>query len=124
MNAGVLWLIIMTVSISAVIFGIAYFKNKENMAMIDRGIPPRDKRRNQPTPFISLKFGALLFGAGAGLLGAFFIDSFEFRNVYNDAIPALYFGMIGTCAGLGFVTTYIIEMKYWNKKSDSQTEGE
>jgi hypothetical protein len=118
---GVFWLIIMTCSICSLIFGIAYFRNKENMAMIDRGMSPRAKEKNQPKPFTSLKWGSLLAGAGLGLLIAFFIDTFAIKNVDSDSITALYFGLIGVGSGLGFLVSYFIEMKYWNKNNDSQT---
>ena len=119
---ALLWLIILSISICAVLFGIVYLRNRENMAMIERGMPPRDKGKNQPKPFISLKFGALLFGAGLGLFVSFLIDTYSIGRTHNDSLPALYFGLIAIGAGLGLLSSYRLEMKYWNKSNDAKSE--
>ena len=49
-----LWFIIMTLSICAVIFGSRYIRNRENMAMIEKGLDPNLKpERPRPAPFRS-----------------------------------------------------------------------
>lgn len=58
----------------AMIFGIVYIKSRENMAMIERGLNPRQKNV-RPRPFVNLKYGLLLIGSGLGLLFAYIIDS-------------------------------------------------
>ena len=58
----------------AMIFGIAYVRSKENMAMIEKGLNPRNKDV-RPRPFINLKWGLLLMGSGFGLLFAYIIDN-------------------------------------------------
>ncbi len=58
----------------AMIFGIVYIKSRENMALIEKGINPR-QTRYRPRPFVNLKWGLLLVGCGLGLLSAFIIDS-------------------------------------------------
>lgn len=68
-------MVIMT-GMFAMIFGIVYIRSRENMAMIEKGLNPRMKD-TRPRPFINLKWGLLLMGAGVGLLLAFIID----RNV-------------------------------------------
>ena len=45
------------------IFGIVYLRNRENLAMIEKGMNPKDKLY-RPAPFRSLKWGLLLLGAG------------------------------------------------------------
>ncbi len=63
----------------AMIFGIAYVRSRENMAMIEKGLNPRNKDV-RPRPFINLKWGLLLIGSGFGLLFAYIID----RTIIKD----------------------------------------
>jgi hypothetical protein len=58
----------------AMIFGIVYVKSRENMALIEKGINPK-QTKYRPRPFVNLKWGLLLLGCGIGLLVAFIIDS-------------------------------------------------
>ena len=110
----------------AMIFGIYYLKTKENLAMVEKGMNPKDKI-NRPAPFRTLKIGLLLLGAGIGLFTAYMIDTFalgggggaRYNHHHNDNIPALYFSLIGIGGGLGLVMSYLIEKKYWyDKKED------
>ena len=57
----------------AMIFGIRYLQNRENMAMIQNGIDPK-LRRPQAEPYRNLKWGLLLMGAGTGLFLAYLLD--------------------------------------------------
>jgi hypothetical protein len=106
----------------AMVFGIYYMRTKENLAMLEKGMNPKDKV-NRPAPFRSLRFGLLLLGAGLGLFTAFMIDTFAInagqnRNYYHDdSLPALYFSLIGIGGGLGLVISYIVEKKYWYDKN-------
>ena len=102
----------------AMIFGIAYLKTRENLAMVEKGMNPK-QRDNRPAPFKSLKLGLLLLGAGIGLLIAFLIDfnmmrSFTDGNYHrhDDSIPFLYFSLIAIGGGIGLITSYAIERKY------------
>ncbi|HEY4290654.1 MAG TPA: DUF6249 domain-containing protein [Puia sp.] len=120
-----LWLIFMSVSICAVIFGMRYMRNRENMSMIEKGLDPNIKpERPRPAPFRSLKMGLLLVGAGLGLFAAYLLDNTllykvghyisrwdndEFRT--NGANVALYFALIAIGGGLGLITSYRIEKK-------------
>jgi hypothetical protein len=110
------------ISFFALVFGIVYIRNRENMALIDRGINPRitDAR---PRHFVSLKWGLLLAGAGLGLLMAFFIDyniapKAMVAGKYNG--PAVYFSMIAIGGGIGLICSYFIEKKEWDKKDRQQ----
>ena len=89
----------------AMIFGIYYLKTKENLAMVEKGMNPKDKI-NRPAPFRTLKLGLLLLGAGIGLFTAYMIDTFalggggvRYNHHHNDNIPALYFSLIGIGGG-------------------------
>ncbi|TMI62672.1 MAG: hypothetical protein E6H07_14765 [Bacteroidetes bacterium] len=107
----------------AMIFGIYYLKTKENLAMVEKGMNPKDKI-NRPAPFRTLKVGLLLLGAGIGLFTAYMIDTFAIgggggggRYYHHENVPALYFSLIGIGGGLGLVISYLIEKKYWYDKN-------
>ncbi len=116
---GVLWLIISSVSLFAMIFGIRYLGNKENMAMIEKGLDPKLKTERRPAPFRSLKTGLLLTGVGIGLFLAYFLDNFVLSNVrhglsndYNEgANVPIYFALIAIGGGIGLILSYRIERK-------------
>lgn len=99
----------------AMIFGIAYLKTRENLAMVEKGMNPK-QQYNRPAPFKSLKLGLLLLGAGIGLLLAFFIDmNLPSRSNFphhDDANAAIYFALIAIGGGLGLISSYAIERKY------------
>lgn len=104
----------------AMVFGIIYLRTRENMAMIEKGMNPK-QYANRPAPFRSLKTGLLFLGAGLGLLIAFIIDrsmtsGSGFRHDENEAI---YFALIAIGGGLGLITSYAVEKKEWlNNKND------
>jgi hypothetical protein len=107
----------------AMVFGIVYLKTKENLAMVEKGMNPK-QQYNRPAPFKSLKLGLLLLGAGLGLLLAFIIDSsMTPRGAFprhDDANAAIYFALIAMGGGLGLITSYAIERKYLlGRKDDS-----
>ena len=120
-----LWLILMTISICAVIFGNRYIRTRENMAMIEKGLDPKMKpERPRPAPFRNLKWGLLLVGAGLGLLVAYLLDNTLLYKVghyvskwdngdyeVNGANVSLYFAFIAVGGGLGLITSYRIEKK-------------
>ena len=101
----------------AMIFGIAYLRTKENLAMVERGMNPR-QQYNRPAPFKSLKLGLLFLGAGIGLLLAYFIDYNMPDKLDNSGFhyrhdnPAIYFALIAIGGGIGLITSYAIEKKY------------
>ncbi len=66
--------IVLFTTMFSMIFGIAYLRNRENMALIERGLDPRVKD-TRPRPFVYLKWGLLLIGSGLGLLFAYIIDN-------------------------------------------------
>jgi hypothetical protein len=119
------WMIIMTVSICALFFGIRYMRNRELMAMIEKGLDPHFKpERPRPAPFRSLKWGLLLVGAGLGLFLAYLLDhTFLYRFGHEigrfdggewentGANVPIYFAMIAIGGGLGLITSYRIEKR-------------
>src|SRR5215203_6073624 len=114
---GIFWLIISSVALLATLFGMRYLRNKENMALIEKGINP-NVTDNRPAPYRSLKNGLLFVGAGIGLLAAFIID-LNIRTSRHDQNPAIYFALIAIGGGLGLIISYAIEKKEWlNRKND------
>jgi hypothetical protein len=106
----------------AMIFGIVYLKTKENLAMVDKGMNPKDKM-HRPAPFRSLKTGLLFLGAGLGLLIAYIIDINMLNNnsdrFHHQDNPAIYFALISIGGGLGLIASYAIEKKHLlDKKED------
>jgi len=128
MDKGVLaivWLILSCLGLLVLIFGIRYLRSRENMAMIEKGMDPKLNQR-RPAPFISLKWGLLLVGAGAGLLVAYILaeqvlirkDQYGYHN--DDSVAAVYFALIAIGGGLGLISSYRVEKKELLDKQSSQ----
>jgi hypothetical protein len=101
--------ILISLGLFAMIFGIVYIRNRERMAMIERGMDPRSYKAH-PAPYQNLKWGLLLIGAGLGLFLAYLLDRTVFSNSQNEN-EAIYFGLIAIFGGLGLVLSYRIEKK-------------
>lgn len=103
---GVLIPILVPLGAFAMVFGIFYLRTRENMAMIEKGMNPK-QYANSPAPYRSLKNGLLFLGAGLGLLMAYFIDI----NLSNGDPEAIYFALIAIGGGLGLIASYAVEKK-------------
>lgn len=104
------FLIPITISLGAflMVFGLRYMENKENMAMIERGMEPKRQRR-QSNPSATLKNGLMFIGAGTGLLLAIvFIKVF---NLEDHAAAGLFFALIAIFGGMGMVAAYLYERR-------------
>jgi hypothetical protein len=116
---AIFWLILSSLSICALIFGIRYLSNRENMAMIEKGLDPKLKHDRRPVPFRNLKWGLLLVGSGVGLFLAYLLDNFVLFNIkatnvheYNEGANApIYFALIAIGGGIGLIASYKIERK-------------
>jgi hypothetical protein len=96
----------------AMIFGIAYLKTRENLAMVEKGMNPKEQI-NRPAPYKNLKWGLLLLGSGIGLLAAYFLDQFILprRPNYDDTVAFVYFALLAIVGGLGLISSYKVEKK-------------
>jgi len=128
MHSDELFVTLVILSLFALVFGIFYIRNRENMALIERGINPRIQQKALPRPFGNLKYGLLILGAGLGLLAAFALDisiTHPSRTVgdytYPEDYPQIYFALIAIGGGLGLVLSYMIERKYYDKIKDDQS---
>jgi hypothetical protein len=114
MNGELLIPILVPLGFFALIFGIVYMNKKENLAMIDKGMNPKQATRG-PEPFRNLKWGLLLVGAGVGLMLAYIFEQYMIRNNHDN--PALYFALIAIGGGAGLIISYNMEMKELRQKS-------
>ena len=108
MNSGeILIPILVPLGGMALVFGIFYLRNRETMAMIEKGMNPKEYA-NRPAPYRNLKNGLLLLGSGIGLALAYLITQYVLHDEDN---PALWFALIGIGGGLGLISSYRIEKK-------------
>lgn len=103
---GVLLPIIISLGAFLMIFGLNYLKSRERMALIERGIEPKDTNILRDRSFSALRSSLLFIGVGIGLLVAYFITA------TTDAEGgAIYFPMLFIFGGIGLLLAYLIERK-------------
>ena len=115
--------IVLFISMFGLIFGIAYIRSRENMAMLEKGLNPRNGEfKLGMRLFTSLKFGLLLLGAGLGLFVAFFVNrGMDHKaltpegQVYYRDYPEIYLALVAIGGGLGLIISYLIERKSRDK---------
>ena len=106
--------ILISLGAFAMVFGIVYMNTKQNLAMIEKGMNPK-AYANKPAPYRSLKTGLLFFGAGLGLLIAYFID----HNMSGQDHEPIYFALVAIGGGLGLIASYAVEKKeLLNKRNE------
>lgn len=96
----------------ALIFGIVYMNKRENLAMIEKGMNPKELG-NRPVPYKNLKWALLLIGAGCGLFLAYLLDNYALQNSkgIDSDNEAIYFSLIAIGGGLGLFGSYRIEKR-------------
>jgi hypothetical protein len=109
--------IIVSLGAFLMIWGNRYLQNKENMAMIERGMEPkspyekymenRGSRRINPSNI--LKNGMILLGSGLGLLLATMITTIF--DMHGDNAISIYFSLIAIFGGLGMLGAYFYERR-------------
>jgi hypothetical protein len=108
------------------IFGIVYLKTRQNLAMIEKGMNPKEFA-NRPAPYKNLKWALLLIGSGVGLFLAFFLDTYVLQSGqqnfhhHDDASAAIYFSLIAIGGGLGLFGSYKMEKKWWDENKGNGT---
>jgi hypothetical protein len=124
-DAGILIPILVPLGSFAMIFGIVYMKSRENLAMIEKGLNPKEWA-NRPAPYRNLKWGMLFLGSGLGLFVAYLLDNYvlfnsSHNNFYDhDRNVPIYFALIAIGGGLGLIGSYRIEKKELLDKNDRQ----
>lgn len=109
-----------TLFISAALMtvSIAYYRSRENLAMIERGMNPRTDIA-KPSPYRYFKWATLLIGAGLGLLSAYFIDQLTHLN---DS-EAIYFALISIGSGLGLIVSHRAEKAWFEQQTSGKSEA-
>ncbi|SRR5258708_27979887 len=102
-----LFLIVMFTGFFAMIFGIVYLGARQNMAMIEKGMNPKEAIKKSLPRY--LKWAMLFIGAGIGLLLAFFVDNYMIRQSVEPA--PVYFSLLAIGGGLGLLASYRMERK-------------
>lgn len=121
-NAPVLGLMIPMVictGMFAMIFGIFYLRNRERMAMIERGMDPRTEQGPKVNHDNILTWGLLLIGSGLGLFVAYILDS-TLPFVKNDGNPSIYLSLIALFGGAGLYLAYHIRNKHQQKQGNNE----
>ncbi len=109
----------------AMIFGIYYLKTRQNLAMIEKNMNPKEFA-NRPAPYKNLKWALLLIGAGVGLFLAYLLDNYVLLGNSNnlrhhgDENVAIYFALIAIGGGLGLLGSYKMEKKWWDDNKEKQ----
>jgi hypothetical protein len=119
---AIIWLLLSTLALFAMIFGLRYMTNRENMAMIEKGLNPKEFA-NRPAPYKNLKWGLLLVGAGAGLFVAYLLDNYMLQDYSNHRLGTnwtIYFALIAIGGGLGLFGSYKMEKKWWDENKEKR----
>ncbi|MBL0271136.1 MAG: hypothetical protein KAX45_10670 [Chitinophagaceae bacterium] len=106
----------------AMVFGIYYLRTRQNLAMIEKGMNPKEFA-NRPAPYKNLKWALLLIGSGVGLFLAYMLDNFVINpgsvgHHQDGSIAAIYFSLIAIGGGMGLFGSYRIEKKWWDDNKD------
>ena len=115
--------IVMFAGVFAMIFGIVYLRTRQNLAMIEKGMNPKEFA-NRPAPYKNLKWALLLIGAGVGLFLAYLLDNYVLLQpmlqsfgslTIDDRNVPIYFSLIAIGGGLGLFGSYKMEKKWWDE---------
>lgn len=121
-----LFLIVMFTGFFACVFGVYYLRTRQNMAMIERNMNPKEFA-DRPAPYRNLKWALLLIGAGMGLFLAYLLDNYMLDGVThfkdsaghfyrdNDKNMPIYFALIAIGGGLGLFGSYKMEKKWYDE---------
>ncbi len=108
--------ILVPISIFAAIFGIVFVvataRNRERMAMIEKGVNPKDfMNTSKPSVYGILKWALLLAGLGLGLFIGSLLETYtQIQEEPAYFASALFFG------GLGLVIAFLISKKAEDKE--------
>lgn len=117
MEAALLIPILVPLGFFVMVFGIIYLRTRQNLAMIEKGMNPKEFA-NRQAPYRNLKWGLVLLGSGIGFFLAYLLDNFVLYKVGHgnhfedyDANVPVYFALIAIGGGLGLIQSYRIEKK-------------
>ena len=106
---------IVSIAVIAAIFTIVYVilmtRYRERMALMEKGLSPKEFNNRQAALSATLRFGLLMIGLSIGImLGNFVAEHFNVPR--NGAFIAMMF-LFG---GIGLVFSYILEKRQTNLK--------
>lgn len=96
-------LLTVVVLIVSLTYIIVTTRHKERMALLEKGLDPKEYMNDKFLPH-TLRAGMLLLGVGLGFLIAMILDEFVLVQVDN---PAIYGGSVLVCGGLGLIVFYL-----------------
>ena len=105
---GIMVPIVLFTGLFAMIFGIYYLRNRERMAMIERGMDPLRQQERNPNSILT--WGLLLVGSGLGLFLAYMLDN-TLAFAKDPDNPSLYFALVAVFGGAGLFLAYHIQRK-------------
>lgn len=107
MDAGIL----VPIAFFATIFGIVYIiisaRNKERIALIEKGADASIFKTGSTGKMDALKFGLLFIGISIGLLMGHILE----RVIHQIEPPVAYFSMVFLFGGLSLITYYLMVKK-------------
>ena len=100
MNEDIFIVLIIFAALFGIVFVIAQARNRERMAMIEKGISPKDFLVNRkPNSYGILKWALLLVGVGFGLFIGSVLETYtSIQEVPAYFASALFFGGAGLFA--------------------------
>jgi FtsH-binding integral membrane protein len=112
MNEEIFIVLIIFAAIFGIVFVIASSKNRERMAMIEKGVSPKDFMTDRrPNSYGILKWALLLVGVGFGLFIGSLLSAYTSINEESAYFAAaLFFG------GAGLFAAFLIAKKAEDKQ--------
>jgi Ni/Fe-hydrogenase subunit HybB-like protein len=101
---------VVPISVFLMVIVLRYLENRENMAMIERGMDPQTTKKNRKRdldPSQTIKNGMMFVGAGIGLLLAIMVTTM----FHMEDGTGVYFALIAIFGGLGMLGAYFYERK-------------
>ena len=99
--------ILVPISAFALAFGIVFIifsaRNRERMAMIEKGVDPKDFMRGKPNVYNILKWALLIIGVGLGVFLGSLLETYT-----SISEEAAYFAPILLFGGLGLFIAFLI----------------
>ena len=112
MNEDFLIVLIIFAAIFGIVFVVAQARNRERMAMIEKGVSPKDFMTDRkPNSYGILKWALLLIGIGFGLFIGSLLSAYTSINEESAYFAAaLFFG------GAGLFAAFLIAKKAEDKQ--------
>lgn len=123
--------VLVPISLFVTVIGIYYIRSRENMAMIERGMNPRNNTDLKLRPFSALKISLLSIGVGIGAVIAMLLLSVLPHRTevidgrtYTYYMEELYPALMAIFGGIGLLISYRIERKEYDERKVLQTKGD